>query len=64
MDLLPLVHDQKRSHAAGWCTYVSQFDSPEIEVMCGGLDSKTPTAAAIWRQGNLLSSASTCRPPR
>lgn len=25
-----------------------------MEVFCGGLNSKTPTAAAVWRQGNLL----------
>ena len=29
-------------------------DAPEIEVFCGGINSKTATAAALWRQGNLL----------
>ncbi len=39
----------------GFCTYPTGFtDYPEIEFMCGGVNDKTPTAAAIWRQGNLL----------
>ena len=29
-------------------------EAPEIEVFCGGINSKTATAAALWRQGNLL----------
>ncbi len=29
-------------------------DAPEIEVFCGGINAKTSTAAALWRQGNLL----------
>ena len=29
-------------------------EAPEIEVFCGGINSKTATAAAFWRQGNLL----------
>jgi hypothetical protein len=49
-----LVADVKRHEEPGWCTYTDWFDSPEVEVLCGGLNSKTPTAAAIWRQGNLL----------
>jgi hypothetical protein len=52
--LLPLVADPKQSFEPGWCTYTGDFDSPEVEVFCGGLNSKIPTAAAIWRQGNLL----------
>jgi hypothetical protein len=30
------------------------MDSPEVEVMCGGINTKLPTHAALWRQGNLL----------
>jgi hypothetical protein len=30
------------------------FDSPETEALSGGINHKTPTAAAVWRQGNLL----------
>jgi hypothetical protein len=41
--------------AIGFCTYPTGFDDyPEIEFICGGVNDKTPTAAAIWRQGNLL----------
>ncbi len=41
--------------ATGFCTYPTGFtEYPEIEFMCGGVNEKTPTAAAIWRQGNLL----------
>jgi hypothetical protein len=53
-DLLPLVADINRRSGPGWCTYVFDFDSPEIEVFGGGLNSKTPTAAALWRQGHLF----------
>ena len=39
----------------GWCTYIERMaGSPEVEVICGGINAKTPTAAGIWRQGNLL----------
>jgi len=27
---------------------------PEVEVLCGGINTKMPSAAAIWRQGCLL----------
>jgi hypothetical protein len=54
VELFPLAHDRKEVRVPGWCTYTDGFDSPEIEVFCGGLNSKTPTAAAVWRQGHLL----------
>jgi hypothetical protein len=54
VELLPLVTDVKEHFEPGWCTYVRSFDSPEMEVFCGGLNSKIASAAAIWRQGNLL----------
>lgn len=39
----------------GWCSYVTRFgDSPEVEVLAGGVNHKDPTAAALWRQGHLL----------
>ncbi|MCB9884046.1 MAG: hypothetical protein H6838_01065 [Planctomycetes bacterium] len=38
----------------GWCTAGGQLTGPEIEVMCGGINTKQPTHAAVWRQGNLL----------
>jgi hypothetical protein len=52
--VLPLVSNDKVEHVSGWCTYSDAFDSPEMEVLCGGVNHKTPTAGAIWRQGNLL----------
>jgi hypothetical protein len=54
LDVLPLVKDTKAEHAPGWCTYADVFDSPEMEYLCGGINHKTATAAAVWRQGNLL----------
>ncbi|MEO6597034.1 MAG: hypothetical protein ABIP94_20000 [Planctomycetota bacterium] len=51
---LPLAHAAD-VHEAGWCTYEQTLDhAPDVEIMCGGKNSKLPTAAAIWRQGHLL----------
>jgi hypothetical protein len=53
--VLPLISAESRRNQAGWCTYVrGMSDAPEIEVFCGGINAKTSTAAALWRQGNLL----------
>ena len=39
----------------GWCTSGDGLeDSPEVEVLCGGVNTKTPQHAALWRQGHLL----------
>jgi hypothetical protein len=54
VDVIPLVSDQTAEHRPGWCTYSDAFDSPETEVICGGVNGKTATAAAVWRQGHLL----------
>lgn len=52
---LPLVRNQSKTWNAGWCTYSDGFEgNPDVEVMCGGENHKTPKAAGIWRQGNLL----------
>lgn len=51
---MPLIKDIQGEHAPGWCTYSDAFDSPEMEFLCGGINHKTATAAAIWRQGHLL----------
>ena len=55
VQVLPLVPAEYRSNLAGWCTsgWLLQ-GSPEVEVMCGGINTKTPSHAGIWRQGNLL----------
>jgi len=53
--VLPLEAAESRRNQPGWCTYIrAMFDAPEIEVFCGGINAKTSTAAALWRQGNLL----------
>lgn len=61
VDVLPLVDGIKnfatvvRDYNRGWCTYYKEFaDVPEVEFFCGGINDKTPTASALWRQGNLL----------
>ena len=55
IDVLPLVTKPDGRFSPGWCTYSDDFTNlPDVEMMCGGINSKTPTAAALWRQGNLL----------
>jgi hypothetical protein len=53
--VLPLILQGHKPSMPGWCTYTRDMgEAPEIEVFCGGINAKTSTAAAIWRQGNLL----------
>jgi hypothetical protein len=53
--VLPLVSNRDRHWNAGWCTYAADFEKyPDVEFYCGGVNHKTPTAAALWRQGNFL----------
>jgi hypothetical protein len=53
--VLPLSTDESKRNTPGWCTYVrGMSEAPEVEVFCGGINAKTATAAALWRQGNLL----------
>lgn len=55
IEILPLVEKPSRSYRDGWCTYAYEHSqAPELEVICGGINSKTPEAAALWRQGHLL----------
>lgn len=55
LTFLPLVPGKRRDWPAGWCTYAEHIgDSPDTEILCGGMNSKLPSAAAVWRQGNLL----------
>jgi hypothetical protein len=45
----------KAEGMAGWCTDPFAFDEmPDVEWICGGVNSKTSRHAGIWRQGNLL----------
>ncbi|HEX5053378.1 MAG TPA: hypothetical protein VFZ65_16495 [Planctomycetota bacterium] len=46
--------DGKGPPMPGWCAVGSDLQGPEFEVVCGGINSKQPGYAAIWRQGNLL----------
>jgi hypothetical protein len=53
--VLPLSRREYKGERPGWCTYTRDMaEAPEIEVFCGGINLKTATAAALWRQGNLL----------
>jgi hypothetical protein len=55
IEILPLVENYKRDWRAGWCSYSYDFaQNPDVEFFCSGVNHKTPTAAALWRQGNLL----------
>lgn len=55
VQVLPLVAKIDQNYPAGWCVYNSTIvDSPEVEIICGGINHKTTEAAAVWRQGNLL----------
>lgn len=52
---MPLVDDHNKQWRDGWCTYTDHFDkNPDVELLSGGANDKAITAAAIWRQGNLL----------
>jgi hypothetical protein len=53
--VLPLVDELHKSWKAGWCTYAYDFERhPDVEYFSGGVNHKTPAAAGLWRQGNLL----------
>src|SRR5262245_47582165 len=54
VDLLPLVDGDADHGTPGWCTGRFGRDGPEFETMCGGVNTKQSTHAAVWRQGNLL----------
>lgn len=55
IEVLPLARDAKAKLSPGWCTYTYEHSgAPELEVICGGVNSKTPRAGAVWRQGHLL----------
>jgi hypothetical protein len=55
IEVVMLAADPGRDGYPGWCSYSGTFEQdPEVEFFCGGVNHKTPTAAAVWRQGNLL----------
>lgn len=55
VSVLSLVTDTSRQYQSGWITYRDTIiDSPEVEIICGGLSERAPDGAALWRQGHLL----------
>lgn len=55
VDVLPLVEDVDREYRNGWLTYVYYFKRcPEVEVIGGGINTKTVKGGGLWRQGNLF----------
>jgi hypothetical protein len=53
--VLPLVANPSMQYRNGWCTYTYEHEQvPELEIICGGINAKTPRASGIWRQGSLL----------
>jgi hypothetical protein len=55
IEVIPLVTDVKAHYVPGWCTYDYDFAAnPDVEFFSGGVNHKTPRAAGLWRQGNLL----------
>jgi hypothetical protein len=55
VEVLPLADGPAGSFRSGWCTYTYEHaQAPELEVICGGINDKTPRAGAVWRQGHLL----------
>ena len=42
VDVLPLARDEKKDRTPGWCTYTYEHEqAPELEVLCGGINSKS-----------------------
>ncbi len=53
--VIPLVRDPEKKHRNGWISYYQPLvDSPEVEIVSGGLNVKDVRGAALWRQGHLL----------
>jgi len=55
IDVLPLVEKQGGSYHPGWVSYDDTVaDSPDVEILSGGVNEKPSIGAALWRQGNLF----------
>jgi hypothetical protein len=53
--VLPLAANGNVRYRDGWCTYTYEHEQvPELEILCGGVNAKTPRASGIWRQGSIL----------
>jgi hypothetical protein len=55
IEVLSLTRPEARPAMPGWCCYDREMAlAPEVEILCGGVNAKYSTAAALWRQGNLM----------
>jgi len=55
VSVLSLVKDPSGKYQSGWISYRAQvLDSPEVEIISGGLSERGADGAALWRQGHLL----------
>jgi hypothetical protein len=55
VSVLSLVKDPGSEYQSGWISYrAGLLDSPEVEIISGGLSERSPDGAALWRQGHLL----------
>lgn len=55
VQVLPLRAGAGGNGVPGWCSYADQLaEAPDVEILCGGINSKAESAAAVWRQGNIL----------
>lgn len=55
IDVLPLVGNARGSFEAGWVSLDAALgDSPDVEIFCGGINTKNEVGAALWRQGHLM----------
>ena len=53
--VVSLVTDPSHDYSCGWISYRARLlDSPEVEVISGGLSERGSDGAALWRQGHLL----------
>jgi len=55
IQVLPLALDGRGERYPGWVSYEDTVsDSPDVEIFCGGVNSKPRIGAALWRQGQFL----------
>jgi hypothetical protein len=55
INVLPLVSDIHARRSSGWVSYDQTVsDSPDVEIICGGVNEKPNLGAALWREGHLL----------
>jgi hypothetical protein len=53
--VISLVKDPEKQYQNGWISYYQPLiNSPEVEIICGGLNVKDARGGALWRQGHLL----------